>query len=96
MEVNEVEVPKELFPKPHKQNRAWLYALSKKLIGVSFKPMPEWSEKSLWEGEVEVKETAASLVVVLPETVSGFYETTNENVTVSVSQKTGNIIIDIE
>jgi len=96
MEVNEVEVPKELLPEPPKQNRVWLYALSRKLIGISFKPLPEWSEKSLWEGEVEVKETPSSLVIVLPDTVSGFYGTTNDNVTVSVSQKTGNIIVDIE
>jgi hypothetical protein len=46
--------------------------------------------------EVRVEETADSIILLLPHVLSSFYNTTQDNITVSTSPKTNTIQIDIE
>ncbi|HKZ94565.1 MAG TPA: hypothetical protein VJ249_08315 [Candidatus Bathyarchaeia archaeon] len=69
--------------------------MSKNTIALSFHPVHEWAKKALWQGEVEFKKTDDSIIVHLPPPLSSFYNITQDNITISTSQKTNTIQIDI-
>jgi len=96
MEINELEIPKDMFKDASKMTSAFLYMLSKETIAISFEPSPEIAQKSIWNGNISVKETDTTYIFVLPKNVTGFYHITPNNFSVSVSQKTDMIYVDIE
>lgn len=95
METNEIEVPKEMLTKVPKQKKAMAYALSRNTLGIAFKPNRDWANKSLWKGEIELKETETSIIAILPKSVSSFYQIKPSNITISVAQKTNTLMINI-
>jgi len=96
METNEIEIPKDMLPYTTKAKSIRVYALSRHTIAMSFHPIEEWEKRALWEGQAKVKETTHSIIVFLPQTLSSFYSITQDNITISASQKTNTIQIDIE
>jgi len=96
MEISEIEIPKDMLPHPPKSKSIRVYALSRHTIAMSFHPIEEWTKRALWEGQAKVKETAHSIIVLLPQTLSSFYNITQDNTTISTSPKTNTIQIDIE
>jgi len=96
MEINEIEIPKGMLPHAPKAKSMRAYALSRHIIGISFHPVEKWAQRALWEGEVKVEETADSIILLLPQVLSSFYNITEDNITVSTSPKTNTIQIDIE
>jgi hypothetical protein len=96
MEINEIEIPKDMLPHAPKVASLRGYALSRHTIGISFHPVEKWAKRALWEGEVRVEETADSIILLLPQVLSSFYNITQDNITVSTSPKTNTIQIDIE
>jgi len=96
MEINELEIPKDMFKKVPKLTSAHLYMLSKDTIAIAFEISPELAQKSIWNDKISIKETDKSLILVLPQIVTSFYHIIPTNVSVSVSQKTDTIHVDIE
>jgi len=96
METNEIEIPKDMLLYPTKAKSIRVYALSRHTIAMSFHPVEEWAKRALWEGQAKVKETAHSVIVVLPQTLSSFYNITQDNITISASPKTNTVQIDVE
>jgi len=96
MEINEVEVPKNMLPNAPRAVSLRGYALSRYTIGVSFNTVGEWAKRALWEREVKVEETPDSIILLLPQVLSSFYNITQDNITISTSPKTNTIQIDME
>jgi len=96
MEINEIEIPKDMLPSPVKTKSVRVYALSRHTIAMSFHPIKEWAKRALWEGQAKVKETNNSIIVFLPQTLSSFYNITSDNITIATSPKTNTIQVDIE
>jgi len=97
METNEIEIPKEMLTRvSYRAKSIKVYALSRHTIGMSFLPVEEWSKEALWKGEAKIKETASSVLVLLPQTISSFYSITPDNVTISVSPRTNTIQVDVQ
>jgi len=96
METSEIEIPKDMLPHPTKAKSIRVYALSRHTIAMSFHPIEEWAKRALWEGQAKIKETAHSLIVFLPQTLSSFYNITQDNITISTSPKANTIQIDVE
>ncbi len=96
MELTELEIPKDMFKKVPKMASAHLYMLSKETMAITFDKSPEFAQKSIWNDKIIIKETDKSLIFVLPQIVTSFYHIIPTNVSVSVSQKTDTIHVDIE
>jgi hypothetical protein len=95
MEMNQIEILKEMLPNAPKRKSLRVYALSRHTIGVSFQPVEEWARRALWEGDVEVEETTDSIILLLPKVLSSFFSITQDNITVSASPKTNTLQIDV-
>jgi len=96
METNEIEIPKDMLSQVPRVKHLRVYALSKNTIALSFHPVDEWAKRALWQGEVKFEKTDNSIIVQLPPPLSSFYNITQDNITISTSQKTNTIQIDIE
>jgi hypothetical protein len=96
MEISEVEIPKDMLTQIPRTESIRVYALSRNTIAMSFQPIKEWEKRALWHGEARVEETDSSIIVLLPQILSGFYQITQDNITISTSPKTNTIQVDIE
>jgi len=96
MEISEVEIPKDMLTQIPRTESIMVYALSRNTIAMSFQPIEEWEKRALWHGEAKLEETDSSIIVLLPQILSGFYQITQDNITISTSPKTNTIQIDIE
>jgi len=96
METDEIEIPKDMLSQVPRAKHLRVYALSKNTIALSFQPIDEWSKRALWQGEVRFRKTDGSIIIHLPPPLSSFYSITQDNITISTSQKTNTIQIDIE
>ena len=96
IELNELEIPKDRFKDISMMTSVHLYMLSKENIAISFETSSENAQKSIWNDKMGVKETDKTCIFVLPKKVSDLYHITPHNLSVSVSQKTDIIYLDIE
>ena len=96
MELNELEIPKDMFWTIPKMTSARLYMPSKETIAITSEMLQELTQKSIWNDKIGVKQTDKTFIFVLPKTVSDLYHITPHNFSVSVSQKTDIIYLDIE
>ncbi|WP_287583704.1 hypothetical protein [Candidatus Borrarchaeum sp.] len=96
MEINEIEVPKDMFKEIPMMTSAYLYMLSKETIAISLEKSQDMAQKSIWNDKIDVKETKNAFIFCLPQLVTNFYHITPNNFSVSVSQKTDIIYVDID
>jgi hypothetical protein len=61
MEINEVEVPKDMLPHAPKVVSLRGYALSRHTIGISFHSVEKWAKRALWEGKLGLKKPLIQL-----------------------------------
>jgi hypothetical protein len=96
MELSQLEIPKDMFKELPKGTTAHLYLLSKETIAINFETSQEIAQKSIWNGKIHVKESDKAYIFGLPKMVINFYQITPNNFSVSVSQKTDIVYVDIE
>jgi len=81
--TNQVEIPRDMVNFDLWKEKAFVYALSRSTIGITYQETEKWKGKAFSRETVPVRKSSESIVLELPKRVSDFYQLGNAEISLS-------------